>query len=641
MQVLIIGRTGDYGPDFVESFADYGVDWQLELVPDASVALRRMQSGPPDVVVCDLRPVGMDGGALLERAKTFAPKAARIMLLEEQEAGQAMRLLSSAHRLLNKPLRAEELIEAVDSIIELQELMGSEELRTAIGRVDRLPPPPKLYLALSKAVADPNISLAEIASLVQQDPATAARVLRVCNSAFFSSGREVADVRSAVIRLGQAELRRIVLASEVFKDSPEGLDREAMRLRSLRASQLAGKVIDSASAEMAATAALLAEVGMLLPGVRMPDGKGGLAGDGPHYAEAGAFLLGMWGLPMPIVEAVAHHCHPQRARERGFWMVGAVHVACALAAGTAVDKAYLERAGVAGKLAGWQKLAEELGAAQQVQAPSDAPADAPDTTPAEEAHRRAARELLDSQPGGRIEEGGCCFQLLGAVQGDSRSTDAVDAAMRLHAFDALAVEMCEQGLRELAQPAKPAAPGWWALLFGSAPAVVLGEYLQRAYREWRIRVWDHEPCAAACELAEMSRQQRRPLWAIDLPRAQVLHHTLDALHPVSRMHYYFSARDVLRGGVEGSAVPRTHAGDLLEAALDAFLPERNIGRQTLYVERARHQVAELRRRAQEGNAKRVLVVVAAAHLGGLRRAFRETAAAASASKPDRAGVSGR
>ena len=73
----------------------------------------------------------------------------------------------------------------------------------------------------------------------------------------------------------------------------------------------------------------------------------------------------------------------------------------------------------------------------------------------------------------------------------------------------------------------------------------------------------------------------------------------------------------------------------------ATRPTALIGRQTLYLERARHQVAELRRRAQEVDAKRVLVVVAAAHLGGLRRAFRETAAVAAASKPASAGVSVR
>lgn len=624
VQVLIIGREGDYGVDFVESFAALGVDWQLVLLPDVSAALHRMQADPPDVVVCDLRPVGMEGGALLDRAKAFAPKAARIMLLEERDAGQAMRLLGSAHRLLHKPLRAEELIEAVDSIVELQELLGSEALRAAIGRVDRLPPPPKLYLQLSQAVNDPNASLAQIAGLVQQDPATAARVLRVCNSAYFSSGRNVADVRTAVIRLGQQELRRIVLASEVFRDSADGADCEAMRLRSLKASQLAARIIDSASAEMAATAALLAEVGLLLPGVRVPDGRGGWRGDGPHYAEAGAFLLGMWGLPMPIVEAVAHHCHPGRSRARGFWMVGAVHVACALAGGREVDLAYLEQAGVAARLPGWRKLAAELGAAQVATPDASAGVE----PPAAEAHRRAAMELLAGQPGAKIEDGQVSFQLLGYVQGDSRSADAVDAALQLQAFDAVAVDLCSERLQHLRGGQPVAAPGWWTLLFGRQAALQLGRYLLDAYRQWRAEVWGSDPLAAACELVEGAQQRQYPVWAVDLPLDVLLGNELGHMSPFRRIHHYLHCQEVLRSGPGDSPLPRTQGGDLLQAAWDALLPGQQLGRQSLYPERLRHVLAELRRRAAASGARRVLVLTAAAHVPALRRGFRDSRGAA-------------
>src|SRR3546814_571773 len=135
----------------------------------------------------------------------------------------------------------------------------------------------------------PNAPASAAATLVAQDPVMASKVLRLCNSAFFSGGRAVSDIRTAVVRLGQDNLRRLVLASEVFNGNPadNGIDREAMQLRALRASQLAARLLGGSSAELAATAALLSDVGMLLPGVATNNAGEPAPAGAPHYAEAG------------------------------------------------------------------------------------------------------------------------------------------------------------------------------------------------------------------------------------------------------------------------------------------------------------------------------------------------------------------
>lgn len=76
-----------------------------------------------------------------------------------------------------------------------------------------------------------------------------------------------------------------------------------------------------------------------------------------------------WGLPFPIVEAVAYHHAPGAVSSGAFDILAAVHVADALAlertADTAgggrtdlLDMAFLEKIGVAGKLAEWRALAD-------------------------------------------------------------------------------------------------------------------------------------------------------------------------------------------------------------------------------------------------------------------------------------------
>ena len=101
-------------------------------------------------------------------------------------------------------------------------------------------------------------------------------------------------------------------------------------------------------------------MGRLLPGVAAGEEEetNDLGEPKPHYAEAGAYLLGLWGLPMPIVEAVAYQRRPGQMRSGGFWVTGAVHVASALVAGNEPDEAYLRSVGMLDKLPQWRELVE-------------------------------------------------------------------------------------------------------------------------------------------------------------------------------------------------------------------------------------------------------------------------------------------
>jgi HD-like signal output (HDOD) protein len=46
-----------------------------------------------------------------------------------------------------------------------------------------------------------------------------------------------------------------------------------------------------------------------------------------HHAEVGAYLLGLWGFPNPIVEAVAFHHTPSLVSEKSLTLAGIVHIA--------------------------------------------------------------------------------------------------------------------------------------------------------------------------------------------------------------------------------------------------------------------------------------------------------------------------
>jgi HD-like signal output (HDOD) protein len=200
-----------------------------------------------------------------------------------------------------------------------------------------------------------------VSKIVNQDPALVAKVLQVANSAFFCRAKPVADIVTAITHVGLDTLRALVLLMEVCGNGDARSS--ALRETSLRAMRIAEHVaIGNREAFEGTTAALLCKIARLIPNL---DDQCALADarDEGHfgYAEVGAYLLGSWGLPMAVVEAVACHAVPSiGAGGKTFGATGIAHVASMLAIGAPPDMDYLEHCGVAGKLAGWNDAATRI-----------------------------------------------------------------------------------------------------------------------------------------------------------------------------------------------------------------------------------------------------------------------------------------
>jgi HD-like signal output (HDOD) protein len=103
-------------------------------------------------------------------------------------------------------------------------------------------------------------------------------------------------------------------------------------------------------------------------------GAGGLlaaeeAAFGATHAEVGGYLLGLWGLPGPIVDAVTWHHQPRRCPEPGFGPLACVHVANIWAheddkggSDLAVDRAYFDELDLSDHLAEWHRACADANA---------------------------------------------------------------------------------------------------------------------------------------------------------------------------------------------------------------------------------------------------------------------------------------
>jgi len=331
-------------------------DWEVLLAGSGEEALAELERGPVDVVVSDMRMPGMDGAELLKRVRERSPSTLRMLLSGHTETDAAMRALDVAQQFLSKPCEAQALVETIEGAVTLRDLLSDPAISETVGRMARLPAAPRVFAKLNQALQDPNCDVTQIGAILAEDPAMTAKVLQMANSAFFpSAGRTVTDLKTAVMRIGSVMIRNLVLAAEVFSQDASRSDVASLQRQALMASMLASKIASGrADADQIGIAALLANVGRLLP---TPEGE---AAARVGHAELGAYLLAMWGLPMLIVEAVAHHAEPDRCPQREFGPVGIVHIAVASVADEPLDEAYLQRVNVGEYLQDWQGIAAGL-----------------------------------------------------------------------------------------------------------------------------------------------------------------------------------------------------------------------------------------------------------------------------------------
>jgi HD-like signal output (HDOD) protein/ActR/RegA family two-component response regulator len=367
--------------------------WDMVFVDDADKALAALRDGHFDIIVTDARMAGMDGAALLSRVRAEHPDVVRVILTGHSELEATLRAMPVAHSFLTKPCKPELLIEVLRRSCALQTLLDREELRTLVGGVAGLPVRPELYSRLTEAIANPDAEAADIARIVSRDVALSSKVLHLTNSAFFGSRRSFISVEQAVAFIGVRMLRKVVLSAEVFTTfEPEeelaGVSLDAEQRHALCCAGIARAIAaDAEQAEYAFLAGMLHDIGKLVWATNAPrlmrelnrrrvPGQSLMpeieeAETGSLHGRVGAYLLGLWGLEHPLVEAVAYHHDPASVEASRLDLPTIVHVADALAheienersgvaAPSMLDRAHLARLGVDAQLDAWRELGRTL-----------------------------------------------------------------------------------------------------------------------------------------------------------------------------------------------------------------------------------------------------------------------------------------
>jgi HD-like signal output (HDOD) protein len=327
--------------------------WEMEFAVGGDAALQASEIKSFDVVVSDMRMPGMDGATLLGHFQTRYPSTARIILSGYSESTLAIRAGHVAHRFLAKPCNAVDLRSMIERVCTLQDVLCTPEIRAVIGTVGELPSLSNTYYSLTKAVNDPNASIADVAQIIEHDIAMAAKVLQLVNSAFFGLAQKVTTLQNAAAHLGMQTIKNLALASETFrifvpdKRIPPSLCETIQQHSQVTAAIAAVLPLDREIRDVTILSALLHDIGRLVLASKLPtefvatlskssarefeDFQAEEKLLGTSHAEVGAYLLGLWRIPDLAVEAIAHHHRPTRIVHSGFDSSVALYVADLLA----------------------------------------------------------------------------------------------------------------------------------------------------------------------------------------------------------------------------------------------------------------------------------------------------------------------
>jgi putative nucleotidyltransferase with HDIG domain len=371
-------------------------EWNTAFAAGGEEALAMLAHEPFNAIVTDMRMPGMDGAALLNEVMRLYPDMLRLVLSGQSDLESVVKSAGVTHQYLSKPCSIELMRDAVNRAVALHQLLGDSALKQLLSRLHSIPSVPPLYVELMSCVKSNDATIEKVSAIIQKDMGMSAKVLQLANSALGAAGR-VTSTADAVVYLGLDAIRTLLLTLHAFSEfqpsAGSAFCMQSLWRHSLATGVLAERIIQTLPAdggvhESMRMIGLLHDVGRLVLAANLPenfDRAYQLAEEkqvphwetekevfGATHAEVGAYLIGLWGLPEQIVEAVAYHHSPSNCPHPGSAMLTSLHVADSLASlaleyDGAVhhpepDVQYLAGMNLADRLPEWRELSFQANA---------------------------------------------------------------------------------------------------------------------------------------------------------------------------------------------------------------------------------------------------------------------------------------
>jgi HD-like signal output (HDOD) protein len=211
------------------------------------------------------------------------------------------------------------------------------EIKDLLNQTDKLPNIPEVVREIVNVLNDPDANYSDISQKVTKDQIISLKILRLVNSAYFGLSRKVASIDEAVIMLGMAKLKTLVIASGFANcaSDVEGIDlptfwSDSFQVAAL-AKFLAEKTEGVVDADLAFTSGIIHNIGQLLLHMAQPNRaiaiktlidtsdisrcEAEVERLGFTSTDAGEALLELWKFPEALVNAIKYQNNPSNAEE--------------------------------------------------------------------------------------------------------------------------------------------------------------------------------------------------------------------------------------------------------------------------------------------------------------------------------------
>ena len=225
----------------------------------------------------------------------------------------------------------------------------TQTLQSILDDVKSLEPLPQVAMRVMTLSSKEDLVPRELVEVIETDAGLTAKVLKLCNSAYYGFRREIASLPEAGNLLGCSTLVNLVVTSctALYFRNYGGQSADAARRQWQRSisTAISASLLAEAQGHVdrnrCYTVGLLENVGQLVMERFLPDLRQELEATlasgatrleaehavlGIHHGEIGAQLAERWDFPDVLVEAIRHHHQPSGARLDPA-LVGLAHLA--------------------------------------------------------------------------------------------------------------------------------------------------------------------------------------------------------------------------------------------------------------------------------------------------------------------------
>lgn len=229
-----------------------------------------------------------------------------------------------------------------------------QELQNELQRIQEVSSLPEVTARIVQVVEDPKATAHDMHEIVRTDPALAAKILKVVNSAFYGLPSQIASLDRAILMLGLSAVKNIALAASLSRLFKADAVSEQFAARDLWrhciavgvCARLLGQRTCWAQSDEAFVAGLVHDLGLIVAQQLFPDCLNDIAERcyntpqdfcaverellGADHQAVGQAIAARWKFPPGLQAVISHHHRPLELPVEFQRMAATIFVADAL-----------------------------------------------------------------------------------------------------------------------------------------------------------------------------------------------------------------------------------------------------------------------------------------------------------------------